>query len=152
MHEGRVTQFGPTGAVYRRPDDLISAKVFSEPPINVATVEKRGGDFMLGGGGGARWQAGEKAAGRGEGSYLHGIRPHHVTPAEAGAQPVLIEGDVLVTELSGSESIIHFEMGGSTWISQAHGIHPFRVGERARLYADMAAAMIFHPDGRLIAA
>jgi glycerol transport system ATP-binding protein len=149
MHEGRVTQFGPTGAVYRRPDDLISAKVFSEPPINVAGVEKRGGEFVLGG---ARWQAGDKTAGLGDGSYLLGIRPHHVTPAEAGTLPVLVEGDVLVTELSGSESVIHFEMGDSTWISQAHGIHPFRVGERARLYADMAAAMLFHPDGRLIAA
>ena len=42
MHEGRVTQFGPTAEVYRAPDDLTTADVFSDPPINAAPVEKRG--------------------------------------------------------------------------------------------------------------
>ena len=36
MHEGRVTQFGPTAEVYRAPDDLTTADVFSDPPINAA--------------------------------------------------------------------------------------------------------------------
>ena len=38
--EGRVTQFGPTGAIYRKPKDLVSALVFSDPPINTARVLK----------------------------------------------------------------------------------------------------------------
>ena len=75
-----------------------------------------------------------------------------MTPVESGGSPVAVDGQVLVTELSGSESIVHFTMGGGdTWVSQAHGIHPFEVGADARLYADMAQAMYFAADGRLIA-
>ena len=34
LHEGRVTQFGPTASmVYRRPSDLLSAGIL-DPPIN----------------------------------------------------------------------------------------------------------------------
>ena len=38
---GRVTQFGPTQDCYRAPVDLTTARVFSDPPINAAPVEKR---------------------------------------------------------------------------------------------------------------
>ena len=31
LYEGQVTQFGPTSRIYRRPSDLTSAKVFSDP-------------------------------------------------------------------------------------------------------------------------
>ena len=34
LFEGRVTQFGPTPQVYRQPHDLITARVFSDPPLN----------------------------------------------------------------------------------------------------------------------
>jgi glycerol transport system ATP-binding protein len=36
LHEGRITQFGPTAEVYRRPADLRTAQVLSSPPINTA--------------------------------------------------------------------------------------------------------------------
>src|SRR5207248_5613302 len=48
LHEGRVTQFGPTAQIYRKPGDLVSARVFSDPPINTAKVMKRGGNIFLG--------------------------------------------------------------------------------------------------------
>ena len=34
LSEGRVTQFGPTVEVFRRPRDLITAQTFSDPPLN----------------------------------------------------------------------------------------------------------------------
>ena len=62
-----------------------------------------------------------------------------------------IEGRVLVTELSGSESIVHFDLNGGTWVSQSHGIHPFEVGSTARLYVDVDEGFFFDEEGRLIA-
>ena len=47
-----------------------------------------------------------------------------------------VDGQVLVTELSGSESIVHFTMDGGTWVSQSHGVHPYEVGAAARFYVD----------------
>lgn len=150
LHEGRVTQFGPTGETYRAPVDLVSAQVFSDPPINVATVTKAGAEFRLGKMVG--WHAEGPLAGLADGTYTVGVRPHHVSPEETGDLPVPVDGKVLVTELSGSESVIHFTMRGETWVSQSHGIHPFPVGSEQRLYADMAQALFFDAAGRRITA
>ena len=38
--KGRVTQFGETTDVYRRPHDLLTARTFSDPPLNVVAVKK----------------------------------------------------------------------------------------------------------------
>ncbi|PZF77354.1 ABC transporter ATP-binding protein [Aestuariivirga litoralis] len=148
LHEGRVTQFGPTSSVYREPKDLVSAKVFSDPPINMTPVEKRGGELRVFDG--KVWPAG--AAGRGlrDGHYMLGIRPHHVTPLATDAASGELEGRVLVTELSGSESVIHIDVGGATWVSQSHGIHPFEVGTHARLHADVDQGLFFTTDGERV--
>ena len=42
-----MTQFGETAQIYRRPADLRSAQVFSDPPINTAGVVKQGDRFSL---------------------------------------------------------------------------------------------------------
>ncbi|WP_417686812.1 ABC transporter ATP-binding protein [Roseibium sp.] len=149
MHEGRVTQFGPTGDIYRRPKDLISAEVFSEPPINHAEVVKQGATLSLPGG--PTWAALGGAASLADGTYTMGLRPHHVTPSASGEQPIPVEGNVMVTELSGSESVVHFHLGGRTWVSQSHGIHPFEVGEVAQLHADVSKAFYFNSAGALVA-
>ena len=149
LFEGRVTQFGPTGDLYRHPRDLVTAQVFSDPPINVATVRKAGSEFRLGDA--AAWTASGASGALGDGDYTFGIRPHHITPVERGDHPVPVDGHVLVTELSGSESVIHFTVGGTTWVSVSHGIHPFEVGATARLYVDVSKAMFFDAAGTLIA-
>ena len=152
LHEGRVTQFGPTGEVYRNPKDVISAKVFSEPPINTAVIRKTGDRVALGSV--AHWACPAVLSDKPDGDYRIGLRPHHVTPIAGGAEDgrVKISGEVLVTELSGSESTVHFKVGSETWVSLAHGIHSFGVGEVAELYADLSRAFYFGADGALIAA
>ena len=35
LHEGRVIQSGPTTEVYQRPQQVLAAELFSEPPINL---------------------------------------------------------------------------------------------------------------------
>lgn len=149
LHEGSVTAFGPTSELYRHPGDLVTARVFSDPPMNISPVRKAGQDIRLGDA--AHWQATGPQAALKDGDYVLGIRPHHITPFEAGGRPVPIDGRVLVTELSGSESVIHFRIGETTWVSESHGIHPFEVGTSARLYADMSRAILFEADGRFVA-
>jgi glycerol transport system ATP-binding protein len=149
LHEGRVTQFGPTSAIYRRPNTVLSAQVFSDPPINLAKVVKQGGEILLGDG--VRWPAGRVAQSVPDGNYTIGIRPHHITPTARNGITATLEGRVLVAELSGSESILHFNMGGQTWVSQSHGIHPFPVGSTAKLFVDVDQSFFFGADDKLIA-
>jgi glycerol transport system ATP-binding protein len=148
LHEGRVTQFGPTSAIYRKPADLLSAKVFSDPPINTARVRKRGSQILLGDS--IRWRTGNGARTIPDGEYTIGIRPHLITPTIQASDAETIEGRVLVAELSGSESVIHFDMNGDTWVSQSHGIHPFEVGATAKLYVDIDHSFFFGADDRLV--
>ncbi len=146
LHEGRVTQFGRTSEIYRSPRDLLTAKVFSDPPINVAEVTKQGDRIVISEK--ISLPAGAHARSLADGRYTFGIRPHHISP-EPGAAP--IEGRVLVTELSGSESVIHFELDGRTWVSQSHGIHAFEVGSTARLNVDVDKAFYFGANSELVA-
>ena len=48
MHEGRITQFGPTAEIYRKPNSLVSAQVFSDPPINIAQSHQEGQEPAIG--------------------------------------------------------------------------------------------------------
>ncbi len=153
LHEGRVVQYGPTSEIYRRPASLLAAQVFSDPPINTAEISKRGERIVMQGG--LEWHVGGRLAAIPDGPYTIGIRPHHIEPRAVadldGGHAVPIEGRVLVTEISGSESVVHFDLGGQTWVSQSHGVHPFEVGERAQLYADVGRALFFEPSGKLVA-
>jgi glycerol transport system ATP-binding protein len=148
LHEGRVTQFGPTAAIYRQPSDLLSAQVFSEPPLNVAPALKSNGRIHLGDV--ISWQAGPHLAGVPDGPYTLGIRAHHITPYQQNADGVSVEGRVLVTELSGSESVLHFDFNGATWISQSHGVHPYEVGASVRVFMDVGRCFLFGADGQLV--
>ncbi len=150
MHEGRITQFGETATVYRQPADLLSAQVFSDPPINTATVTKQNGRFVLSEA--VSWPVSGNQEALRDGRYAVAIRPHHVTPFAQEKNDVRIEGRVLVTELSGSESVVHFDLGGQTWISQSHGIHAFEVGASASFHVDTGQCMYFGDDNELLAA
>jgi glycerol transport system ATP-binding protein len=149
LHEGRVTQFGPTGGVYREPVDLLTARVFSDPPINTARVVKAGGEMRLSES--VRWPASGALASLADGDYFLGLRPHHVLPHRAGGEGVGVEGKVLIAEINGSESTVHFELDGQTWVSLSQGVRAFRVGEAARFQLDVARAFYFAPAGRRVA-
>src|SRR5262245_64283288 len=101
LFEGRVTQFGPTSTIYRKPSDLVSAKVFSDPPINTARVTKKGEEIVLENQ--VKWRSQRIGKAIPDGTYTIGIRPHHITPTAPAKDSSVIEGRVLVTELSGSE-------------------------------------------------
>ena len=149
LHEGRMIQFGETAAVYRRPDNLLAAKVFSDPPINSAAVTLREGRFHLNNT--ADWPA---EAGLADGDYIMAIRPHQVTPAEMPPprQSVRVEGTVLVTEISGSESVVRFDLDGHTWISRSQGIHAAPVGARAAFHIDTGKCLYFSAEDHRLAA
>lgn len=150
LHEGRVTQFGSSGSVYREPVDLTTARVFSDPPINTAAVVKAGARLRLSDA--VSWPAAGKLAALADGRYTMGLRPHHVLPPGAAAAAVTVDGRVLISEINGSESVVHFDLDGQTWVSLSHGVRAFRVGESARFALDVEQVLYFAPDGRRVAA
>ena len=122
--------------------------MFSDPPLNTAQVTKSGNRIALANG--TSWQASGRLAAVPDGPYTLGIRAHHLTPFQQTGDGVSVEGRVLVAELSGSESVLHFDFGGSTWISQSHGVHPYEVGATVRVFMDIAHCFLFGADGKLV--
>src|SRR5258708_37858396 len=50
MWQGQTLQAGDTSKVYRHPETLRVAQVFSDPPLNTVAIEKRNGSVEYGGG------------------------------------------------------------------------------------------------------
>jgi glycerol transport system ATP-binding protein len=149
LHEGRVTEFGPTREVYRKPKNLRTAQVFSDPAMNTAPVTKRGDRVVLSDT--VEWQVTGSMHGLADGEYTLGVRPHHISPVPAVPGAVAIEGKVRIAELSGSESVIHFIHGALQWVSQSHGVHALGVGEAATFHLDVSRCLFFGADGTLVA-
>ena len=145
LHEGRVTQFGPTVEVYRAPRDLRTARAFSDPPLNALPVVKRGGAFE---GGGVTIPVPGHLAGLADGAYTLAHRPHHLSLAPKGAA---LPAEVTVTEITGSESFVHLRCAGEDWTMLAPGVHPIEDGSAITVHLNTERLMAFHDDGRAAA-
>jgi glycerol transport system ATP-binding protein len=148
LREGVVTQFGPSSIVYREPADLTTARVFSDPPINVAPARKEADRIVLTDE--VSWPAPRALGARPDGPIIVALRPHHVYPGDAGAG-VPVQGRVLISEISGSESVVHFALAGLTWVSQAHGVRSHEVGAHVGFALDVQRCLYFGADGRRVA-
>ena len=147
LWEGRVTQFGPTPEVYRRPSDATTARVFSDPPMNFLAVEMRGSRLMLGGeeAPSGRW------ATLSDGRYAAGFRANHLELEPTGEGMLAFPARVAVTEITGSETFVHLDHGGTRWVGLIHGIRDLNRGAEVTAWLDPAHVYLFGEDGRLVA-
>jgi glycerol transport system ATP-binding protein len=150
MWEGRVTQFGPTPQVYRRPVNATTARVFSDPPMNFLKVEKRGGQLHFGDA--QTTDVHEDMAGLADGTYTAGFRPNHVelSPHVAGA--MTFNTRLNVTEITGSETFVHLDHHGERWVGLVHGVQSLEPGQDLTVYLDPAHVYLFSDQGSLVAA
>ncbi len=147
LMEGKVIQYGKTIDVYNKPSNLMSARVFSDPPMNVSNIKKIGDTFSLLNDS-VKWKSsGIKIK---DGNYKVGIRPHNITTYKEGNNSVEIKGKVLISELSGSESLIHFRNSDSDWVSLSNGTHQMNVGQEAKLYMNVDEFMYFDENNKLV--
>ena len=149
LHEGRIIQYGKTVEVYNKPKNVISAKVFNDPPINTTKIVKKDKTFSIKNNS-VSWSCQSNLEGLADGHYTIGIRPHSITPYKQTENSVQIKGKVLIAELSGSESIIHFQSGDIKWVSLSTGIHPLKVGAEAELHMDVNQFLYFDQNNKLI--
>jgi len=147
LMEGKVIQYGKTIDVYNKPKNLISAKVFSDPPINISDVKKSGDTFSLLQDS-VKWNT--KNTNLKDGKYKVGIRPHNITTYKEGNNSVEIKGKVLISELSGSESLIHFRNANLDWVSLSNGTHQMNVGQEAKLYMNIDEFLYFDQSNNLV--
>lgn len=149
LWEGRVTQFGPTPTVYRQPRDAITARVFSDPPMNFVSCRKQGGAVSFG--------ASEPAPARGplaaipDGDYRAGFRANHLDVANRQGEAIAFDCTLTGSEITGSETFLHVRHGAEAWVGLVKGVHEFEAGAPVRVWIDPAYVYLFDAEGRLVA-
>lgn len=150
LHEGRVIEYGRTIDLYRKPCNLHCARIFSHPPVNVASVSKSDGTISFGGM--VTWQCPQVLANSPDGIYLLGIRPHHISlsAADAGDNHAAVAGKVKLAEISGSASLVHLGVDGSDWILESSGVHQHSIGETIKVHLNLNRCLYFDEKGTAI--
>ncbi len=150
LSQGRVTQFGPTVEVFRKPVDLLTARTFADPPLNTIVLVKKGPNFLLDGGISLPVPAGIAAIA--DGNYTIGFQPHHLSLEREDATSVPVRAKVSVTEITGSESFVHLDFADVRWVMLAHGIHQFEPDEEIEVFIDSRHLLVFDAAGRSVSA
>jgi glycerol transport system ATP-binding protein len=149
MWEGEVLQAGETPSVYRHPETLRVAQVFSDPPLNVVGIEKTNGSVEYAGG--VKAQASGLYAKLGDGAYRVGFRAHQLEIANGKAGRHAFPATVTVTEITGSESFVHLHRDDANWVAVLHGVHEFEPGRKLDAVLDPDNVFVFDAGGRLVA-
>src|SRR5260370_42604385 len=113
MWEGQILQAGETSKVYRYPDTLRVAQVFSDPPLNIVGLEKTNGSVQYAGG--VKAPASGLYAALGDGAYPVCFRAHQLEVANGIAGRHAFPAAVTVTEIPGSESFVHLNRCAANW-------------------------------------
>lgn len=145
LKQGRVVQYGATSTIYRQPATLDAVEVFSDPPVNTARIRKQGGKALLGQS--VSWDVPAPVAALPDGEYMMALRPHHLRPQGRG---VAVDGIVQIAEISGSDSIIRVNVDDNVWVSEAHGVHSYEFGQKARFVFHASDCMYFDADRRRV--
>ncbi|MGA7809849.1 ABC transporter ATP-binding protein [Bradyrhizobium sp.] len=150
MWEGEVLQAGETAKVYRHPDTIRVAQVFSDPPFNLVCAEKRGA--MIQYAGGVVAPATGLYAGLGDGEYRVGFRAHQLELVNGQPGRHAFPATVTVTEITGSESFVHLARESENWVAVLHGVHEYEPGVTLDAVLDPDNVFVFESaTGRLVA-
>ena len=149
LHQGRVTQFGPTPQVYRLPSDATTAAVFSDPPMNFLHVTKDRDRIHFGTS--ASVPASGSFANIADGAYLAGFRANHLELHKQSDAAIELPCRLSVTEITGSETFLHLSHGDDRWVGLVHGVHHLDPGANVSVWLDPTHVYLFNPSGALAA-
>ncbi len=148
LHQGRVSQFGKTLDVFHKPENLIAAQTFSDPPLNILPVTKLNNRMLF------KSHVEIPVIGKlpqlPDADYTIAFRPHHLSLKPHSNQAICVKARVVVTEITGSDSYIHIDVAGLRWVVLAHSIHSFDVEETIEVYLDPDKFYVFDGDDRLV--
>jgi len=150
LDEGRVLQQGPTVEVYRRPASTRVAQVFSDPPMNMVAGRVEAGRVRLGAD--VAFEAAGHLRDLAPGDYTFGVRASHFALTRRNGREVALPARVELAEISGSETFVHAEHGGTGLVVQEEGVHDHAMGARVELFLDPARVFAFAASTGALAA
>jgi glycerol transport system ATP-binding protein len=146
MDAGRLLQYGPTAAVFHRPQSIRVARAFSDPPMNLIAAQASAGGVTLP----SNMTLPVAMNGAG-GAVSVGLRAGalrvHARPGD-----VSVQGVVELAEISGSDTFVHADTPVGELVAQLPGVHDFDIGASITLYASPSQLYVFDAGGDLLVA
>ena len=150
LHEGCVSQFGPTIDVYNHPVNLRTARTFSDPPLNTLAARCEAGELIADG-----VHLGKLTNSRTipDQDYTVAFRAHHASLEHNERYTVPVDGTISTSEITGSETYIHLSVGQVHWVVLVHGVHQVHAGDTITVHLDPSRYYLFAAsDGALVQA
>ena len=148
LHEGQVIQSGPTASVYHHPDNVDSATLFSEPPINLISGQINSNEVTFDQT--AHFPLNQSLSKLEMGNYQFGIRPSHLSLLPKNDDDVELTVKVEVAEISGSETFLHVRNAHLDMVLHLPGVHSYDVDETIKIYIPIHKFYVFGMDQNLI--
>lgn len=148
MRAGRVEQYATPETLYEKPETLFVAGFVGSPAMNfLSSVLRRDGTGAMS----AQFDGATlplngypfKAAVDDGESIVLGIRPEHISLADADTRGVIIEADTLFLEPMGADTLGWFEFAGQRIAARIQPHRAKTVSGRVRLLLDLVHASVF---------
>jgi multiple sugar transport system ATP-binding protein len=125
LNEGRIVQTGTAEDIYDRPASTFVAQLVGTPRINLFPASREDGSFTIKD---SEVQVPAPVGGTQPAEFLLGIRPENVQPDPDGQ----FNGQLILTEPLGVETILHIQSGQRTLLSLVPGITSYHIGDTVK--------------------
>ncbi|SEL37143.1 glycerol transport system ATP-binding protein [Atopomonas hussainii] len=150
LHEGRVIQSGKTAEVYHRPQQVLAAELFSEPPINlipgkISSTEVSFADAV-------HFPLNNDLQDLPVADYRFGVRPSHIGLVPSNDDDLELAVQVDLAEISGSETFLHVRNEHFVLVLHLPGVHEYAVDSDILIYIPTHKLFAFDQAGQLVQA
>jgi glycerol transport system ATP-binding protein len=143
MDEGRIIQQGPAVDVFEHPATCRVAEITNDPSMNLWPATFTGGQFHIAEG--IDLPAPADTSGVNEGACIVGFRSNDIR-IEAGGLEFVVE----LSEIAGSETIIHLRRGETGMIARVEGVVDLKMNEVVPVKINTDWLYIFGTDETLV--
>ncbi|SES29342.1 carbohydrate ABC transporter ATP-binding protein, CUT1 family (TC 3.A.1.1.-) [Vreelandella subterranea] len=148
LHEGKLLQYGPTDQIYRQPNGILSAEMFSEPPINI--VPGRLTDNEITFDNDTHFTCDDALQKLPPGDYQFGVRASHLSLTPQAPDDLELPVTVDVAEISGSETFLHARHAHFPLVLHLLGIHELKVNQPIKVYFPTHKLFVFDQQGHIV--
>jgi len=148
MHEGRIIQHGKPAFVFENPLTIDVAQIVNDPPMSILDAEIKAGQVIIGNL--INFTTPAHLLSIKDGNYKVGIRASEVIlgASESNSE----KGEVSLSEVSGSETLLYVKLEIGEVVLQLEGIHDYHIGQQVVISLAPERIFLFNMDGTLCAA
>ena len=148
MHEGRVIQHGKPAYVFENPSTIDVAQIVNDPPMSILDAEIKAGQVIIGNL--INFTTPAHLLSIKDGNYKVGIRASEVILGASASNSE--EGEVSLSEVSGSETLLYVKLEIGEVVLQLEGIHDYHIGQQVIISLAPERIFLFNMDGTLCVA